>query len=97
VFATVNVTVAIPDAFVVLVVAGVNEPPLVLVHVTTRPASDTAAPPTSANCAVIVTVVPTVALVALVVTTYLVATGAAGVVVIVGALPANAPVVADTI
>jgi hypothetical protein len=96
VFDTVNVTVAMPDAFVVLVVAGVNDPPFVLVHVTVCPCVDTGLLAASANCAVIVTVVPTIALVALVVTRYLVATGAAGVVVIAGVLPVSAPVVAVT-
>jgi hypothetical protein len=95
----VNSTVATPLPFVRLVDVA-NVPPLVLDHVTTWPPCDTALPPTSASCAVIVTFVPTVGETLLVDTTYRVGVGPPppplGVVVIVGALPVSAPVVAVT-
>ena len=53
----VNVTVAIPLAFVVLV-AVPNEPPFVLLQVTVLPDVDTGLLLASANCAVIVTLLP---------------------------------------
>jgi len=81
---TVKVTVALPETSVVDV-AVENEPPLVLDHVTTRPDVATALPLASANCAVIVTVPPSVTLLALEVTRYFAA--APAVIVSAAALP----------
>lgn len=63
---------AIPLAFVILV-AEANDPPLVLLHVTTLPAALTALLPASASCAVIVTLLPATGLVLLEFTIYLLA------------------------
>ena len=69
----VNVTVATPLPFVVLV-AGENDPLLpVLLHVTVLPEVETTLPLVSANCALIVTAVPATGLLSLDVTRYFVA------------------------
>lgn len=87
---TVNRTVAVPLALVVLV-ALANEPPVpVLDQVTTLPAVDTELLNTSANCAVISMVVPADGVVLPAVTMYFVA--AAGTVVKLAVVPVNAPV-----
>jgi hypothetical protein len=68
----VKLTVATPLLFVVLVGLE-NVPPFVLLHVTVFPAVPTGLLCTSANCAVIVTLVPAIGLLLLDVTTYFVA------------------------
>ena len=69
----VNVTVATPLRFVLLVPAE-NDPPVpVLLHVTILPDVCTGLPPLSANCAVIVIGAPAAGLLLLEVTTYLAA------------------------
>src|SRR5713226_4326610 len=69
----VNVTLATPLAFVVLV-PGESDPPLpVLLHITVLPEVETTLPLVSANCAVIATLVPAAGLKLLDVTRYCVA------------------------
>src|SRR5207248_1410168 len=88
----VKTTVATPALLVVLV--GVAKlPPLLLAHVTTRPAVATGVPCASASCAVIVTVPPATTLDALEVTTYRVAAAATA---IAPLFPVKDPVVAVT-
>jgi len=65
-------TVTVPPLFVVLV-GEANDPPLVLVQVTTFPEVGTEVPLASANCAVIVTAAPAVGVLLLDVTMYFVA------------------------
>ena len=82
----VNVTVAWPAASVVDVAAE-KLPPFVLDQVTVLPAVVTGLPLASANCAVIVTVLPAITELALDVTTYFVAVGAGAEMVMAFGLP----------